>query len=458
MNTLTTTHIITIIITLTTIIGIGIFSGKKVQNSSDFDTGGRQAGTFIVTGNIIGTLVGGSSTIGTAQLSFNYGLSAWWFTLGSSIGCLLLAFLFVKPLRESGACTIVQIITKEFDEKTGVITGVLSILGLIINIIAQILAANALLSTMFALSPAMCAVISVAIMFFYVFGGVNSTGFLGAIKTLLLYFTVIVSTFICLELSGGMHIFYSALPHDKFFNLFARGVGTDLGAGISVILGVVSTQTYIQAIISGKSNKAAKKGVLLSAVLIPFIGLGSILIGYFMRMNFPNMDASQVFPRFIAENMNPIIGGVILATLLIVVVGTGAGTALGLGTTVANDIYKRFINKQADDKKMLFVTRTVIIKVMVIAVVFTCGNLKSAILTWGFMSMGLRAVVLLIPLCVALFYPEVISKNIAILSGVLGTVVMTFGNIVNLHYDPLLVGMLIAIVTAVVGAIYKKAY
>ena len=39
-------------------------------------------------GAIIGTLVGGSSTIATAQLAYTFGMSAWWFTLGAGIACL----------------------------------------------------------------------------------------------------------------------------------------------------------------------------------------------------------------------------------------------------------------------------------------------------------------------------------------------------------------------------------
>ena len=63
------------------IIGIGIYSGKHVGTSSNSNKG-RRATTGLVTGALLGTLVGGSSTIGTAQLAYTYGFSAWWFTLG----------------------------------------------------------------------------------------------------------------------------------------------------------------------------------------------------------------------------------------------------------------------------------------------------------------------------------------------------------------------------------------
>lgn len=49
---------------------VGIRSGKNVKSVGDFATGGKKAGAGIVAGSIIGTLVGGASTIGTAQLSW----------------------------------------------------------------------------------------------------------------------------------------------------------------------------------------------------------------------------------------------------------------------------------------------------------------------------------------------------------------------------------------------------
>jgi SSS family solute:Na+ symporter len=82
MGQVSSFHIIGSIITLSLIIFTGIYTGRKVKDAKDFSTGGYNAGAALVSGTIIGTLVGGSSTIGTAQLAFTNGLSAWWFTLG----------------------------------------------------------------------------------------------------------------------------------------------------------------------------------------------------------------------------------------------------------------------------------------------------------------------------------------------------------------------------------------
>jgi len=71
MIALTNTHIIGIIITLVLITAVGIYAGRMVKSAEDFSVGGRRATATVIAGTIMGTLVGGASTIGTAQLAFN---------------------------------------------------------------------------------------------------------------------------------------------------------------------------------------------------------------------------------------------------------------------------------------------------------------------------------------------------------------------------------------------------
>lgn len=452
MNELSTTLITSTALTLIIIMGIGVYSGKKVRNADDFDMGGKSSGSMLVTGMIIGTLVGGSSTIGTAQLAFNYGVSAWWFTIGSSLGCLILGLILCKPLRNSNSTTIQEIIRKEYGESSGVITSVLATIGIILNIVAQILAANSILTTMFGLDSSIAGVITIIMMACYVvFGGVKGTGVLGVIKLVLIYLGVVICGVTSLVKSGGIGSIYATLPHAKYFNFFARGFGVDFGAGLSVALGVISTQTYIQAIISAKSHKDAKKGALISFCLIPPIGLLGIFVGYFMCINFPGIDAGQALPKFVIQYMPSAFAGVILATLMIAIVGTGSGMALGFGTIFTNDIYVRFINRNANSIKQLFVTRSTIIISLIVSLIFTNGNLKSAILTWGFMSMGLRAVVLLIPMCMALYRPGKVHKYYAMASSCLGLVAMLLGSMINLPFDTLFIGLGVSLVIMLFG-------
>ena len=103
---LTTVQLVSIVITLVLTILPGIYAGRKIKSADDYALGGRSAGIGMVAGSIIGTIVGGAATIGTAQLGFQLGLTAWWFTLGSGIGFIIMGLFYARPLRNSGLMTI----------------------------------------------------------------------------------------------------------------------------------------------------------------------------------------------------------------------------------------------------------------------------------------------------------------------------------------------------------------
>ena len=455
---ITLPHIVGAVLTLAVFIIIGVFSGKWIKGSADFSGGGKKAGAMLVVGTITGTLVGGSSTVGTAQLAFNFGLSAWWFTLGGGIACLVLGLLFVKPFRASGCDTIQQIISKEYGVTAGVITAVSGTLGMLLNIISQLLSFNALVLSSAPVSPMISAFIGIGLMVCYVaFGGILGTGILGIVKLALLYFTAILGGFLALNLSGGFGALYSALPGDIFFNLFARGVGVDIGAGFSLILGVLSTQTYMQAVLATKTDKSAVKGALFSAVLIPPIGAGGILIGQYMRLAHPYLNPALAFPVFIIDNFHPLLAGVALATLLIAVVGTGAGLSLGIASILTNNIYLKFINKTPSDKQKLVVMRLLLLLPLTIALIITVANLDSIILAWGFMSMALRGAVLFIPMCAALTLKKRVSPDYIIASSIIGLAAMTVGHLTNISaaLDPLFLGVGASALAVAAGVFMK---
>ena len=176
-------RVVGMLATIALIIGIGGLFRAEGKVRRRLSSGGGKAGPWIVCGAIMGTLVSGQATIGTAQLAFSFGMSAWWFTLGSGIGCLILALGFAKPYRHSGCSTLLQIVSKEYGTKAGTLGSILNAVGIFISVVAQVLAATALLITIFPLNHLTAALISILLMAFYViFGGVWGAGMGGVAK------------------------------------------------------------------------------------------------------------------------------------------------------------------------------------------------------------------------------------------------------------------------------------
>jgi len=419
--------------------------------------GGRRVGAPIVAGTIVGTLVGGASTIGTAQLAFAYGFSAWWFTLGGGIACLLLGLFLAGPLRRSGASTGPGFLSQVYGPHADWLATLFSSAGILLNIIGQVLAAVALLTSITGLSPLSAALATgVIIIAYVVFGGVWSTGLVGVFKTGLLYLSMLVVGLLAYRLGGGLAGFRATFAPYPWFSLFGRGPSTDLAAGASLIVGVLSTQTYLQAIFSGKDEKSARQGALISAIIIPPIGLAGIFVGLFMRATDPTIMAGQALPLFVLQYLPAWFGGLVLAALFIATIGTGAGLVLGVSTMFTHGIYIR-LKQTATDTELLCVSRVTIIAVTMLAFIFVSSNLNSLILGWSFLSMGLRGATIFFPLLGAVLARKYVDPMAGVLAIGLGPLsAILWAIFAPPTIDPLYVGLAVSLIFLTTGSVQRS--
>lgn len=454
--------IIGILIAVLGIVGLAIYTGAK-------NKGGKKEGIncVVAAGLIMGTLVGGSSTVGTAQLAYNYGMSAWWFTLGAGIGCLVLALGFVKPMRTQGTPTLAGMIAKEYGGKAGMAATILNSLGTFINILSQLLAASAVMLVVWpSMSTLVAIIISAVVMVLYVvFGGAKGAGIVGVLKLVLLYVSMVVCGILALNHFGGVSQLtdavsqFSAETGRNFASLFCRSFGTDIGAGLSLVLGVLCTQTYAQAVISSKSDKQARLGALISTCMIPPIGIFGIIVGLYMRtVTDPStFVAKTALTSFVLEysGMPGLLAGIVLGTLFIASVGTGSGLALGIATVINRElIQKKGMVKKFDADTM---NKLLIVIVLGLATALSCTPIGDTILNFAFMSMGLRGCTVFAPLVFLIWAKGKVSGNYAFMSIVAGCVVdlilgvLNMFKIITLPFDAVIPGIAVGLVVMIIG-------
>ena len=496
-----------IAIVLLLIIGVGVASGKMVKDAGDFVNGGGKAGPWMVCGAIMGSLVSSQATVGTAQLAFHYGLSAWWFTLGAGMGCLVLGVGYTKALRRSGCVTELQIISKSYGAAAGSLGSVLCSVGIFISVLAQVVACTGLAITLFPQLPIpMAALASVVIMCFYVmFGGAWGTGMAGIVKMTLLYISAVTGMLYVLAVGGGVTGIFSDLEQllcgtglgaiqqsaggvsniysgaeltARFGNLLARGTMKDIGSGLSLLLGVLSTQTYAQAVWSAQTDRKARKGALLSALLIPPLGIAGICIGLFMRSHcilqaeaaalaaaglpVPPLQVLastiQVFPAFVLRYMPPLFDGIVLGTLLISIVGGGAGLSLGMATILVKDICKRISKKLNEPGRELAAIRAALSCIFIAAAVAASLIPGSMINDLGFLSMGLRGSVVLVPMSCSLWMKGAINKKCVLAAIILAPAAVLTGKLLALPVDSLYLGIAASVVCCAMGELVEKRW
>ena len=484
-------HILGIVLSIILIEVVGIMSSKKVKTAADFSHAGGKAGTWVVCGTIMGTLIGGQSTVGTAQLAFTYGISAWWFTLGAALGCVVLAIGYVVPLRRSGCTTLLEVVSKEYGKKAEVLGSVLCSLGMFVSIVAQILSASALLMTLFPMRFYMAAAISCLIMMIYVvFGGLWSAGIGGVVKLILLCVSTLAGGIIVLTLTDGYHGLMTSIEevigtlvetqgrvsheniNERYSNLLARGAAKDIGSCLSVILGVLATQSYAQGIWAAKTDSVARKGAMISAVLTIPIGAACVLIGLYMRGHYVTVEeldvmtaagrslpgdigvmatTAQAFPVFITHRMPEFLGGIVLGTLLITIIIGGSGLTLGASTILVRDVFMKINPTLSESSKNLKISRLTIVGILLMSVIVAATFSGSFINDLGFLSMGLRATAVFLPLTLALFFSKRFKYQWIVVSIIAGTAALVVSQFIQFPVDGIFVGLAVAAICCLLG-------
>ncbi len=478
-------HLLGVVATVALLLAISWWSGRRVKDARTFITGGN-SGSWMVCGALLGTLAGGQSTIGTAQLAFCYGLSAWWFTIGAGLGALVLGLFYAGPLRRSGCSTLLEVVSREYGRKAETVGSILFLIGIFISIMSQVLSSSAMIGSLFGIPTLWASILgAVLIMLMVLFGGIRSAGVGGIVKLVLLYLCSLVAGVVVWHIAGGLTGLRDGVDavyqspslaqfngltdvesiHHRYGSPFARGVFKDLGGCLSLILGVVCTQSYAQCIWSAATTPKARRGALLCSLFMPIIGAACTLVGIYMRGHYVTADelkalqaagealpaglgvienSSQAFPAFILKHLPAWLGGLMLGTMLINILGCGSGLSLGAATILVRDVYgnvKRRMGLTASPLSQLSQTRLSIVGILVAAVIATSLFHSTFINDLGFLSLGLRAVAILFPLCFSLWWPGRIKPGRMVLSMPVGVAAMLLANFTSLPGDAVYYGL-----------------
>ena len=484
-------HLIGVVLTVTLLLAVSWLSGRHVKDARSFTTGGT-SGSWMVCGALLGTLAGGQSTIGTAQLAFSYGLSAWWFTIGAGLGALVLGLFFAGPLRNSGCSTLLEVVSREYGHKAETVGSLLFLVGIFISIVSQVISSSAMIGSLFGITTVWASIAgAVLIMLLVLYGGIRSAGSGGIVKLILLYLCSLAAGVVVWHIAGGLaglregvdNIYQSPTLgqlhglsdiesiHHQYGSPFARGFFKDTGGCLSLVLGVVCTQSYAQCIWSASSTPKARRGALLCALFMPIIGAACTLVGIYMRGHYVTADelaalqaagetlpegigviadSAQAFPAFILKHLPAWLGGLMLGTMLINILGCGSGLALGAATILVRDVYgnlRQRLGMASGRLSQLLQTRLSIIGILTAAVLAALAFHGAFINDLGFLSLGLRAVAILFPLCFALWLPGRFSRKAILLSMPVGVGAMLVAGALSLPGDAVYYGLGVSLLT-----------
>tara|TARA_B110000003_G_C16644024_1_gene531310 strand:- start:865 stop:2955 length:2091 start_codon:yes stop_codon:yes gene_type:complete len=139
-----------------------------------------------------------------------------------------------------------------------------------------------------------------------------------------------------------------------------------------------TNQFIVQRALSARTDKEARIGILAAGffkLLIPFFSIGTGIAAYYLFKD-RNLEVAQdaVFIKLLTELISPLgygLVGLIAAGMIGAILSSLDSMMNSAATIMTFDLYKKFINPQADDRKLISIGRTWIVVFIIFAGILT---------------------------------------------------------------------------------------
>ncbi len=406
---------------------------SKTTSSKDF---------FLAEGSLTWWAIGASLIASNISAEHFIGMSGSGFALGLAISTyewmaaatLILVAIFIIPLYlKNKIYTMPQFLAIRYSDKVSTVMAVFWLLAYVfINLTSIIYLGSLAISSISGISFEWCIVGLSIFSIIVTLGGMKVIGYTDVIQVIVLLIGGLVTTYLALSLLSenygfggnilkGLSVLRKEAP-THFHMIFDKsnphykelpGMSVLIGGMLINNLAYWGCNQYIVQRTLGADLKTARQGILFAAFLKLLIPVIAVLPGITMYVLHNNglfqtemADAAgtvkpdHAYPTLM--NLLPAgLKGVAFAALTAAIVASLAGKANSISTIFSLDIYNKYFNREASERRLVIVGRWAVIIAMLIAALVTPA-LKSLDQAYqfiqeyvGFISPGVLAIFLL---------------------------------------------------------------
>lgn len=382
--------VLTLVAYFVLVMGVGIWKGRgKRNNTNEYFMAKGSLPWWVITAAFVTTGMNTEQLVGQNGMGYHIGLTMLnWYFVGIFV-ISLLVFFFLPIYLRSGIMTMPEYLGKRFDSRSqNVFTVVLLLSYVFLNLAVVFFGGAKLLEVVFGLNIWYGVLLLGVISGIYtMYGGMSSAAYAAVVQFALIF----VSGFVLFGLAyaklpngwsdvvthapGGYHLMqpmnYPQIPwHAIPLTIL----------GLHLYYSCVN-QALVQRCLGARQEWDARMGLLIAgfiAVIRPFI---EILPGMICRalgkiypesgFNLDNEPVDNVFPAMINLLIPAGLRGLILVGILASVMSTIAAFLNSISTLFTMDVYKKWINKDADEKKLVRVGTIATFVLMIFSIVYS---------------------------------------------------------------------------------------
>lgn len=374
---------------------VGAVYAKKNSNSEDYFLGGRNLGAFVAALSAQASDMSGWLLMGLPGSIYALGTGQSWIAIGLFIGTVC-NWLFISgrlrryTIRANNSLTLPMYFENRFHDKKKILlmsSSVVIVIFFLVYTASALAAGGKLFHSIFGINYRIALTIGAVVILTYTFMGgfmaVCTTDFIQGTLMLVGLLAVPIVAFSMVgsgNLSGLLE--QSGVNPTNYLNLMSSGPSgkfsfIDIISQLAWGLGYCGMPHILVRFMAVKDEKELNKSkgiaigwVALSLLFACFIGV--VGRAYLFPTLLESGAEENVFIEMILKMFNtdlgvPIIGGIFLCGILAAIMSTADSQLLVSASSVAEDIYKGVIKKDAKDDKVLQVSRITVLVIAVLA-------------------------------------------------------------------------------------------
>jgi solute:Na+ symporter, SSS family len=413
----------------------------KVKTKADYLVAGRSLPTFVLVFTLLSSWIGSGSLLGGAENAYRHGFAALWQGGGGWAGLLLIYFIAPRA-RHFAQFTIPDLLEARYNQ-TARLLGVIAVLFAYTAIVSyQLTGGGDILHLIF---PTIITadlgkyIIAAFVIVFTAIAGMSSVAYMDVVIGSLATITMCVALPILAHRAGGWAHITGSLPATHFEVLGDFTLIQALELFLPTCLLMLGNQAMYQKFFSARSEKAARNAVvwwiggtvILETVIVALAVVGSVL--------FPAGEVHE-HPREILAwtalhglNASPalsLLGALLIGAIFAKVISTANNFLFSPATNLVNDIFLRYLAPQASNKRILAISRLMV-------VLLGCWALYQSLHTESVLKKTLYAYTIysaaLTPVILAAFYSRRVNGEGAVSAIAAGTVVTVCWDLPFVH-------------------------
>ena len=357
---------------------IGFSKSDSIKNQEDFSVAGRSLPTWVLVGTMAATWMGTGSVVGNAGETFKLGAAGFLLPIGGMLGVLVLTRIAGKA-RASGKLTVPQIIGSRFGD-TAMLLSVFALLAAYLVIVSyQFNAGGKVIETIFndnlggnLTSNEAVIIAALFIVAYTVLAGLLSVAYTDVANGILMITCFIIALPILFFQAGGfdgMSASFQEMEKTDHMSIFGvLSFREVINFSLPSFLLILGDANMYQRFFASESVQSAKKATYLlffAVVILESLIVANAWISSSMIEELPTQGHILIYAAY--NFLPPLIGAVMLATIIGIIISTADSFLLVPTTILINDIYLKYSNKKYSDKTIVFLSRSLVLLLGVFA-------------------------------------------------------------------------------------------